>query len=391
MTSEYSEPVAQPTALLLTPEAPFPTVGGGPLRTASILRYLEQRYDLHVISFREPGAARPDNDYIELPHHSKSTLARASRNLQRAFRGVPPLVDRFAGFEDHLTKLLRPCYDVVVIEHFWAASYASTLRPRAKRLVLDLHNIESSLLERTAATHSGLLKAMFHRWASCCRALERELLPVFDAVLTASDKDAAQLPPGGPPAWVVPNTVPLVPRPEPKEKRPDELVFSGNMEYAPNTDAVSWFVREIWPLLRQARPQVTARFLGKNDHAIRHLLDGQQGLTATGPVPDAIAALAESSAAIVPLRSGSGTRVKIIEAWAAALPVLSTSLGAEGLPGRPGEHMLVADTPAEFVDSIVKLLQNPGEAHRLAEAGRRLYEQELTWQSAWNTLTHTGL
>jgi polysaccharide biosynthesis protein PslH len=369
------------------------------MRTGFVLHHLIRSYDhVHVITFREPGAPDPrplfppglSIDVIDLPPHSNSVPARALRNLARAARGIPPLIDRFSGFEAQLGPLLRPTYDLALIEHFWAASYASTLRPHTRRLALDLHNVESTLLARSAAAERSPASVLFRHWARRCRALEAEALPRFDLILATSRADAAQLATPTP-VLIVPNTIPLVPRPAPSSRRPHEVVFSGNMEYHPNRAAVRWFVTDVWPLLSALRPYLTVRFLGKNDHAIRPLLGTDPRLRATGPVPDAVPALAESALAVVPLLSGSGTRIKIIEAWAAALPVVSTSIGAEGLPIHPGDDILIADSPADFAEAVVKVLQNPQFACRLSDNGRRLYEDELNWEVAWNVLSQAGL
>jgi glycosyltransferase involved in cell wall biosynthesis len=361
-----------------------------------VLHYLAQRHDLHVITFREPGAAVPAfppnirADVVDLPRNSKSAAARALRNLSRAARGVPPLIDRFSGFGPQIHDLLRPPYEVAVIEHFWAAQYGPVLRPHARKLVLDLHNIESTLLDRTARTEPPQTRPLFRRWAAACRAMEARTLPLFDLILTTSLADSSQL---RCPSVTVPNTIPFTPRPSPSTRRAHEIVFSGNMEYHPNRTAVRWFVHEIWPILRATGPpEITVRFLGRNEHAIAPLLAADPGrLHATGPVPDAVSALAESAVAMVPLTAGSGTRIKIIEAWAAGLPVVSTSIGAEGLPGHPGRHLLTADSPGEFAAAIVKVLQNPSLACQLSDNGRRLYEEELTWEAAWKALSQAGL
>jgi len=297
-------------------------------------------------------------------------------------------MDRFAGFASEIKQTLEGCrYDIGIIEHFWCAPYADPLRPFCDRLLLNLHNIESVLLDRYAATASNpVLKPMFRRWASTSRRLESEWLPKFDLVLAASKADADRLPV---PAIIYPNTIPLVSRCSVGKRL--EVVFSGNMEYLPNYTAVKWFAREIWPRLRERCAGVVWRIAGKNEHAIRSLIGGDPRIIASGPMDDAIRTLAESTIAVVPLLTGSGTRIKIIEAWAAGLPVVSTTLGAEGLPATPGEHLLLADSPEAFVQSVVKILQTPDLLCRLSEAGRRLYEQRLTWEAAWNILNQTGL
>jgi hypothetical protein len=162
------------------------------LRTACLIEYLARRYSVDAIIFREPGAPDPraaiasgllrSVQVIDLPYHSKSTFARFARNVGRFTRNAPPLMDRFGGFPLHVSRR----YDLGVIEHFWCATYVADLRRHCDRIVLDLHNIESVLLERSAATHDPVSGTFFRRFASASRALESELLPAFDTLLVTS-------------------------------------------------------------------------------------------------------------------------------------------------------------------------------------------------------------
>jgi glycosyltransferase involved in cell wall biosynthesis len=356
-----------PSALFLSPEEPVAGAGGGGLRSASLLEYLRQHYHVQLARF-------------VLPHHSKSLPARVWRNGWRLLRNVPPLIDRFAGFEAQLTPLLRGrIYDLGVIEHFWCAPYARALRPHCRRLVLDLHNIESRLARTHAEATSGLERIALNRFARAFERWEAEWLPQFDQLLVASGDDARRL--RHPNICVYPNALPVIDSPQAQEE--DCIAFSGNLEYHPNIEAVRWFAREIWPRIRTAREW---RLIGRNEHAVRPLLRAGSGITLTGPVKDAVAELARAKVCVIPLRSGSGTRFKILEAWAASRAVVSTSLGAEGLGARPGEHLLIADTAEEFVLAIEALLADPARRRSLGEAGRRLYLDRFTWPAAWRNL-----
>ncbi|MGH9665250.1 MAG: glycosyltransferase, partial [Bryobacteraceae bacterium] len=187
---------------------------------------------------------------------------------------------------------------------------------------------------------------------------------------------------------VYPNTIPYVgavSRPE-----DDAIVFSGNLEYHPNLTAVRYFRRQIWPLLHERWPRLEWRLIGKNPHAVAALLDGAPAVRLIGPVEDAVEALAAAKVAVVPLLAGSGTRFKILEAWAASRAVVSTSVGAEGLGARHNEHLLIADTPSAFAGAVSSLLESPPLRRRLGEAGRALYLEDFTWQSAWNKLAQSG-
>lgn len=392
----------RPRALMLAPEAPYPVVGGGPLRTASVLEYLAQSFTLEVIVFREPGAPDPRSrfppglvrrvDVVDLPYHGKDTLSRAARNFHRFVRGAPPLVDRFSGFDSELRALLNGrSYDIGVVEHFWCARYGRVLREFCGRLWLNLHNIESVLLERCAETENWAGAAAMVRFANACRKLEQIWLRDFDRLLVTSRSDqahASALAPGVK-SLVYPNAIPFVRLPD--RAKGNSIVFSGNLDYHPNASAVRFFFDEVWSYLQERWPRLQWRIVGKNPQALPERIAGSRSVHVVGPVENAVESIAESKCAVAPVIAGSGTRVKIIEAWAAGLPVVSTSVGAEGLPGIPGQHFLVADTPPDLVKAISAVLESPDLAENLGKHGRQLYESELTWTAAWKTLAQAGI
>lgn len=360
-------------ALFVSPEVPVAGSGGGGLRSASLLEYLRTRYEVQVASFT-------------LPHHSRSTVARVWRNARRFVRGAPPLFDRYSGFEVQLEPFFNRRYRVGVIEHFWCASYAKALRPHCDVLVLDLHNIESELARIHAVATGGLQGIAGKRFAAAYARLEQRWIPEFDVVLVASDEDRRRV--NHPAVHVFPNALPVIARPEVPED--DSIVFSGNLEYHPNVEAVRWFSNEVWPRIhgdsRQDRLPHIWRLIGRNPHAVAHLVAGHERIELAGPVEDAVVEIARSKVAIVPLLSGSGTRFKILEAWAAARAVVSTTIGAEGLNARAGEHLLIADTAPEFAAAITRLMEDDALRRRLGEAGRALYLDRFTWPAAWRAL-----
>jgi glycosyltransferase involved in cell wall biosynthesis len=363
------------SVLFLTPEAPALDAGGGGLRSASLLVYLQARYAVEVVSFN-------------LPAHSGAAPARIWRNAMRLVRGVPPLLDRYSGCEAQLDPFVDSRnYALAVIEHFWCAPYAARLRPHATRLLLDLHNIESELAASKARAASWPLSAAFQRFAGCYRRLERRWLPSFDLVLVASEDDRRRV--DHPNVHVYPNALPEIPRPASAEA--DCIIFSGNLKYDPNVDAVRWFRSKVWPAVRARFPGVEWRLVGRNQEAVEPLVSGDPRIRVIGPIENAVAALSEAKVCVVPLISGSGTRFKILEAWAASRAVVSTSIGAEGLGARPGEHLLIADEPAVFADAIARLLESPDLRQSLGEAGRRLYLDRYTWPAAWRRLEEAGV
>ncbi len=351
------------SALFLSPEAPVAGAGGGGLRSASLLAYLRSRYSVELASFH-------------LPHHSRTLLARAWRNGWRFLRGSPPLFDRYSGFESQLDPVLRDRrYAVGVVEHFWCASYTRALRPHCDRLVLDLHNVESELTRTHAAASRGRAAIAGARFADAYRRLERQWFPEFDLILVASEEDRRRV--DHPFVHVFPNALPVIE--EPRVPEADFIVFSGNLEYHPNVQAIRWFRSEIWPSLRDA---TELRIVGRNPEAIRPIVAGDSRIHLIGPVDDAVAAIAEAKICVVPLLSGSGTRFKILEAWAASRAVVSTAIGAEGLGARPGEHLLVANDPAQFANAVLRLLRDSDLRRRLGQSGRALYLDRYTWPVA---------
>jgi glycosyltransferase involved in cell wall biosynthesis len=389
--------MARGRALLLVPEAPYPAQGGGALRSASVMEYLARRYDVDVIVFREPGALDPARLFpseiaceihvVELPHHRKDVISRVVRNTGRLGRGVPPLLDRFAGFSQQIDAFLRNRrYEVTVVEHFWCAPYWEQVAPVSAKTVLNLHNIESVLHQRCARTESGPAALAHDTFRQAARDLEAQWFPRYDCLLTSSHADAQFARTISPLSNIVvyPNTIPFVTQPDVPER--ELIVFSGNLEYHPNVSAVRYFRNEIWPVLRDQWPSLVWRLVGKNPQAVRNHTNGDPRIEVSGPVENAIQELASARVVVVPVLSGSGTRFKVIEAWAAGRAVVATTIGAEGLPARHGEHLLIADGARNFAHAVSLLLTSPALRAQIGETGRSLFESDFTWERGWQKL-----
>jgi len=358
-------------ALFLTPEDPRPGTGGGGLRSASLLEYLRASHDVRVATFT-------------LPHHSRTFAARAWRNGVRMLRGVPPLLDRFSGCEAQLEQYFDRRYKVAVIEHFWCAPYAAPIRPHCDVLVLDLHNVESELALSHARATQGPEALLHRRFAAAYRRLEEQWISKFDVVLAASEADRIRI--AHPNTIVYPNALPWIDAPMVETE--NCIIFSGNLEYHPNIEAVRWFAQSAWPVLRANNEGLIWKLVGRNQEAVTGIVGGDPRILLTGPVDDAVAEIARARVVVVPLLSGSGTRFKILEAWAAKRAVVSTPIGAEGLEARGGEHLLLAKE--KFAQTVQQLLGDPQQAAALGETGRRLYEQKYTWPAAWKRLEGAG-
>lgn len=386
--------MARQQVLFVSPEPPYPLNGGGALRTASLLHYAAAHAEVDLVLFAVDGASDPVESVpaglvreifaIRLPAHSKHPVPRMVRNTRRLLRGVPPLLDRFSGCEAALGGFLAGRhYDAAILEHFWSAPYRTLVAAHADRIYLNLHNIESEWHERLGLRSRWPESAGHRRFSRLYRDAESSHLPHFDTVLVTSAREAGLM--NGYRSLVYPNAIPGAPVPE-RTASTMSVVFSGNLEYHPNQQAVAWFAGQVWPALHRRYPQLEWRIVGKNPHGVTPLLRGIRNVRLTGPVEDAISALAQSKIGIVPVLSGSGTRVKILEAWAAGLPVVSTALGAEGLDAIPGTHYVSANTAEEFGSAVRHLLENPDDAAQLGVAGRCIYEERFTWEAAWSHL-----
>ena len=395
----YEPPPGREPILFLSPEPPYPLAGGGPLRSASLLHYLSRRARVHLVTFAEEGSPNPEPflprglveriTTIYLPYHARDPFSRIRRNTRRLLQGQLPLMDRFS----HETSLERVAlsmcsgsYSLAVIEHFWCARYLPILEARARAVVLDLHNVESVLHAACARSEPWPYNLGHHLFHQRARQMERRMLGSFHLVLAASDGDAERVRALAPEAHVevYPNAVPW--RPAPASQERELIAFSGNFEYHPNISAVKFFAAKVWPELRQRRPNLVWRLIGRNEHAIRHIVGGDSRVELSGAVDDAIAELAQAQVVVAPLLAGSGTRIKILEAWAAGRAVVSSAIGAEGLPAEDGRHLLLAATPQEWTERVERLLDAPQERRRLGDAGRALYEQEYCWPAAWRKL-----
>ncbi len=386
----------KPSALMISPEAPYPLDGGGALRTASLLQYLSARYDVDLIAFRHAGQQIAEMlpaglvrraETVALQPHKNTLAARAARNAVRLVRFRPPLLDRFSGYGDNIEKLLQgSTYDVAVLEHFWSAPYLPLARRYATRAVLNLHNIESTWHQSCARAGSAGRSLVHQCFQHAAARQEKHFLKHCDLALVASDEDARRVLSIAPETavCVYPNAIPWrgVINCEPEFS----IAFSGNLEYEPNHVGLRYFLARIWPALKARFPALKFRIIGKNAYAIQSDVAGLDSVECTGAVEDPFAWLSKSMIAIAPLLSGSGTRLKIIEAWAAQRAVVSTSIGAEGLGARDGESLLLADTAENFLEAVSSLLTGDKLRQKIANNGREEYERKFTWPIAWKAL-----
>jgi glycosyltransferase involved in cell wall biosynthesis len=248
------------------------------------------------------------------------------------------------------------------------------------------HSIESDLLrQRAQQERSAILREYMARQADAIERTERRVCPRLSLNVMMSEVDAARLREIAPMArtFVAPNGVdlammrPLTHRPSVKGR----VAFLGPSYMLPNRDGVEFFLRQIWPIVRERRPDATFQIIGKvaDDH--RTAFESHPGVSCTGFVPDLRPFLAEAACCVVPLRIGGGTRLKILDAWAMGRPVVSTAVGCEGLKTEDGLNIVVRDTPDGFAAALLEVLGDQQSAERLGARGRQTAETHYSWDA----------
>jgi glycosyltransferase involved in cell wall biosynthesis len=263
--------------------------------------------------------------------------------------------------------------------------------PAGIRAIIDQHNIEHELLERTYEQEKSPLRKWYN-WQEGRLLKQGEIgrCRNADVVLVASERERIVL------KGLLPeNVIEVVPNGvdietfdgnTSEQEVPNQIIFTGTMDYYPNTNAVLFFAQRCWPLIRAQIPGATWQIVGRNPPVEVRKLGELPGVTVTGTVPDVRPYLAASSVAIAPLQIGSGTRLKILEALAMRKAVVSTSVGCEGLSLVPGKHLIVADQPEGIAQAVVALMNNPEKREALGNAGREVVETVYNWERCGDRL-----
>ena len=369
--------------LFVSPEFPWPPVGGGSLRTRSLLRCLGAHFDIHCVTFAQVAPSQKDMEALHcyaaqitvlpLRFHRRTTLQRYARNIGRALRFVSPLVDRFSepDVRRALRALLEERVDWVWLEHLWLAPYVPSVRHSATK-VMDVHNVESDFYRQFRKASRDLLHRLgYFVFEQAAGRIERQYLRFFDRILAVSEEDRQLLARHCPSEkiFVVPNAVNVLPLPTEEDTTGQILYFAGRLDYPPNRDAVLWFYRWVWPVIRSRLPEARWWIVGAYPELLGKEVLQDSHIVLAGQVEKTEPYLRPSSVAIVPLRVGGGTRFKILEAWAAGKSVISTAKGAEGLAAHHGENIWIADGPEEFSGAVLRLLSDASLRARLGRKG----------------------
>ena len=378
----------------------LPLDKGGKLRTWHLMRQMARRHDISYLSFADPAATPADVEGMREVASNVVTIPRAEpgKGTTKFYLDaahylvdrVPYAIAKYRSVEyrraiERLSSAQR--FDAIVCDFLVPVVNLPDRLPCPS--ILFTHNVESEIWRRHVenARNPVSRRLLAPQWHRMLR-FERAALSRFDLVLAVSEADRQTFDRIYPDALRGPvhvvqtgvDTTYFAPSGARHVKRA-HLVFTGSMDWLPNEDGMHYFVREILPRVRQLEPDVTLSIIGRSPTpAVRRLAE-DRGVHVTGRVDDVRPHVAEGSVYIVPLRIGGGTRLKIFEAMAMGKAVVSTTVGAEGLPVTPGQNIVIADESEQFADAVVQLIRNEDARRRIESEAKRLVVERYDWSA----------
>jgi len=369
-----------------------PTTRGGKIRTLEMLKRLHRRHEVHFIALDDgtspeavPRAAEYSTRAYPIPHHvpARGSGAFYAQSIANLFSDLPLSLARYksALYERTVEEVMRKeSPDILVCDFLTPAVNLQSL----DRWVLFQHNVETIIWRRHAEQARGAVqRRYFQSQAQRMFSVEDRVCRNVKKVVAVSDADAHTME-----GLFGLRNIPSVPTgvdvegftPAARPTDGADLVFVGAMDWMPNIDGVIYFLDEILPLIRRKRPDCSVAIVGREPSSeLRRRATEDPKLLVTGTVDDVRPYLWSGLVSIVPLRIGGGTRLKIYEAMAARIPVVSTSIGAEGLAVK-AEHIRIADTPEEFAAACVDLLENREARARMSGAAWDLVSSCFSWE-----------
>jgi glycosyltransferase involved in cell wall biosynthesis len=375
-----------------------PVDTGGKIRTYNMLRELKREHHITYLAL-EDGSASPDararaveycHEVLTVPHRTRAKFS-AGFYLELAENLLSPLPYFMKKYESGLMRreverlVQQGGFDIVVCD-FLVSTINLPSVVHGCGTVLFQHNVEAMIWKRHYEVQTNPLKKCFlyGQWRKA-RRYERDACRRFDVVVAVSENDRdvmkseygvaaiADVPTGVDTEFFRPRAT--------VTREPHNLVFTGSMDWLPNEDAIQYFTKEILPLIKRDVPGVTLTVVGRKPYqSLIELSRRDPSIIVTGRVEDVRPYMERASAYVVPLRIGGGTRLKIYEAMAMEKPIISTTIGAEGLPAQDGQELLLADTPAAFAAGVVRVITDETFARELGERGAKMVRERFGWQ-----------
>ena len=359
-------------------KSPYPAKEGGPIAMNAVAESLLQSgHEIKILALNTPKYHVDENaadaSYKERTHIewcAVDTSFSAKQAFMCLLKNKSYHVARFyhPEVEKKLQAILCACrYDVVILETIYMSDYIPVIRQYSQaKIVLRAHNVENRVWHRVAGRTANIVKrAYLSVLARQLKQYEKKMLPAFDAVWAISDQDARILQSyGNNHVYTLPFALPIEHCGRLEPMKSDSLFSIGSMDWEPNREGLNWFLHKVWPLIHAAYPQLVFRMAGRNMPPEFYQYQSS-GLQVVGEVPDALEFMKQNDVLIVPLMSGSGIRIKIIEAMSIAKLVITTSIGAEGLDVEHQKQVLVADTPQQFLQAVRYVMQHTDDCEQI--------------------------
>ncbi|MGD2166041.1 MAG: glycosyltransferase [Anaerolineae bacterium] len=372
---------------VFTPYPPYPPDTGGKIRSYHLLQALARRFevDLYTVYYGDsPSEATVDT----LRKHCREVILLRLQKSRWAWARVRSVLAPLPRTAQHFhtpnslretrNHLQHGNYDLLVADELCMTPYVE-LAPELPKVIARQKVDHAHYLEMARSRPLGSEKLLDLLEAFKLRRYSRLKMPLYQASVVCSQRDAALIRRDSPhvPALVIPNGADLskfVPGKRSAVSTPT-LLYVGSMDYYPNIDAMRFFFDDVYGSIRRVRPDVRAQVVGHSPPPEIQSFAELPGVEVTGRVSDVVPYYDRAAVFVVPLRLGGGTRLKIIEAMAMEVPVVSTAVGAEGLDVTPGEDILLADEPRDFARKVLDLLSDEDLYARIASGGRRLAER----------------
>jgi sugar transferase (PEP-CTERM/EpsH1 system associated) len=382
--------------LWLKTELLHPVDKGGKIRTYNMLKELKRQHRITYLALDDGTAKAADrksaleycHELVCVPHQSreKFTAGFYQELLTNLATPLPYAVQKYESAEFRQEIVRRSTGDVDLVVCDFLAPAANVPANLNCPTVLFQHNVEAMIWKRHYQVQANPIKKLYLllQWLKM-RAFESKMCRRFDAVVavSAEDRDQMQADYGAQSVFEVPTGVDTdFFRPTGNEKRnAHNLVFTGSMDWLPNEDAITYFTEQILPRIKQSVPDVTLTVVGRNPYPrLLELAQRDSSVEVTGRVDDVRPYMERAAAYVVPLRIGGGTRLKIYEAMAMEQAIISTSIGAEGLPVKDGVELLLADSAESFADAVVNVLKNPALAKSLGNRAAKTVRENFGWE-----------
>ena len=391
-------------SLFITKEVPYPPQGGVSLRNWQNMNILSQYGPVAVFSAANWTPKTTELPNIEIWRHCNAQQQRSSwENFQRRLWWLFPLrhpdvdwaySDKSAEELQQLIANFKP--DLIIFEQIWLYRYLKAVRDYPCHLILDQHNVEFHLFGQKIEGEKKLSSRLKNQLLiSHLRNLEGEFCRQVDSVWTCSENDVQLLQDTYgkiPPSHVIPNGLDIeyysivrcnqANLPANWQENSHTLIFVGLLSYAPNTEAAELLLQQVYPRLKASYPDCRLLLVGRNPTPkMREIAAKEPGIIITGGVADVRPYLAAASAVAVPLRQGGGTRLKILEAFAAGRPVVSTAKGAEGLKVKDREHLLVRETAEEIATGVSQIWSDAALNQKITDCAYQLVKAEYSWEA----------